>query len=82
MMAMGSRMGSRFLVCPRCGRKGVTTRNTGSTDWWCCRFRWLGCDWWCWAESGDRIDRARRAKLAQANPTRPVFVGEPGPGWP
>jgi ribosomal protein L37AE/L43A len=57
--------GEGRLVCPDCGRKGVTLR-LGSEDWFVCRY----CDWSACAQGNDRMDVERRSDLARFNPGR------------
>jgi hypothetical protein len=56
------RVGQR-LVCPNCGRKGVTLR-LGREDHFGCRY----CDWYAFNDGLDEPDVVNRSALAEMNP--------------
>jgi hypothetical protein len=68
-MTRGYGTGPR-LLCPDCHKKGVTMRLKPMEDGWGCRY----CDWWTFTSGEDRVDRAERRRLAEANPGEDIWV--------
>ena len=65
-------MPRKYLVCPECLRKGVYKYWDGTEDIWKCRFEYLGCTWYAFADSTDKQDEQRIHDLAQHNPDKGI----------
>lgn len=60
-----ARKGERLLVCPDCQRRGVGLRLGRGDDRYSCRY----CDFYTYANAGDRIDLEHMRRLKWFNPS-------------
>jgi len=63
---------STYLICPRCGRRGVYLRqsNVPGEAAWCCKYNLYGCGWNTLTTGNTRVDIRGRSDLVAANPGR------------
>lgn len=66
--------GGTYMVCPDCGKRGVSHR-LASEDHYGCRY----CLWSAFSDGHDREDVVRRRALRLLNPDHPAAPAEEGP---